>query len=49
MKSAVTMESAGLNKSNAWFLTGFGLLNTVVFSFIVVSLSFILGFVLAFC
>jgi hypothetical protein len=41
------MESTGLNKSNAWFLTGFGLVNTVVFSFIILSLAFILGFGLA--
>jgi len=32
-----------LRKSNGWFLTGSGLVNTVVFSFIILSLSFILG------
>lgn len=41
------MESTGLYKSNAWFLTGFGLVNTVVFSFVVLSVGFILGLGLA--
>jgi hypothetical protein len=48
MKSVVTMESADHNKSNTWFLTGFGLVNTVVFSFMVLSLGFIMGFRLSF-
>ena len=37
------MESTTLRKSNGWFLTGSGLVNTIVFSFILLSLSFILG------
>ena len=37
------MDSLALRKSNSWFLTGSGLLNTVVFSFILLSLTFIMG------
>jgi hypothetical protein len=37
------MDSQTQNKSNYWFLTGFGLINTVVFSFILLSLTFIVG------
>ena len=38
------MESITPRNSNSWFLTGSGLVNTVVFSFILLSLGFILGF-----
>ena len=41
------MESMTLRKSNGWFLTGLGLVNTIVFSFIILSLSFIFGYRLA--
>ena len=37
------MNSLTLRNSNWWFLTGAGLLNTVVFSFIILSLTFIAG------
>jgi hypothetical protein len=37
------MNSLTLRKSNWWFLTGAGLLNSVVFSFIILSLAFIAG------
>lgn len=37
------MESMTLRKSDGWFLTGSGLVNSIVFSFILLSLSFILG------
>jgi hypothetical protein len=42
------MESLPQLKSNWWFLIGFGLVNTVVFSFIILSLTFIMGNGLAF-
>jgi hypothetical protein len=41
------MDSYTLRKSNGWFLIGFGLVNTVVFSFILLSLTFITGHGLA--
>jgi hypothetical protein len=41
------MLSITLRKSNGWFLTGAGLVNTIVFSFIILSLTFILGHGLA--
>jgi hypothetical protein len=41
------MESMTLSKSNSWFLTGSGLVNSVVFSFIILSLTFISGHGLA--
>ena len=41
------MESFTLRKSSWWFLTGSALVNTVVFSFILLSLTFILGHGLA--
>jgi hypothetical protein len=41
------MNSLTLRKSNWWFLAGAGLLNSVVFSFIVLSLAFIAGVGLA--
>jgi hypothetical protein len=37
------MDLLTLRKSNNWFLTGSALVNTVVFSFILLSLTFILG------
>jgi hypothetical protein len=37
------MESLTLRKWSGWFLTGSALVNTVVFSFIILSLTFILG------
>jgi hypothetical protein len=37
------MESSTLRKSSSWFLTGAALVNTVVFSFIILCLTFILG------
>ncbi len=37
------MESLTLRKSSSWFLTGAALVNTVVFSFIILCLTFILG------
>jgi hypothetical protein len=37
------MDSSPLSKSNGWILTGSGLVNTVVFSFILLSLTFIMG------
>jgi hypothetical protein len=42
------MESLPRSKSNWWFLIGFGLVNTVVFSFVLLSLTFITGNGLAF-
>ncbi len=41
------MESTSLRRSNWWFLIGFGLLNTVVLSFVLLSLTFISGHGLA--
>jgi hypothetical protein len=38
------MDSLTLRKSNWWFLTGFALVNILVFSFIILSLTFFLGF-----
>ena len=37
------MDSFTLYKSNWWFLTGAALVNTIVFSFILLSLTFIMG------
>jgi hypothetical protein len=37
------MESLTLRKSTWWFLTGAALVNTVVFSFVILCLTFILG------
>ncbi len=41
------MEPTCLHRSNWWFLIGFGLVNTVVFSFVTLSLTFISGHGLA--
>jgi len=41
------MQSKTLRKSYLWFLTGSGLLNAIVFTFIILSLSFISGHHLA--
>src|SRR4029077_5708502 len=41
------MESLTLRKSSSWFLTGAALVNTVVFSFIILCLTFIFGHGLA--
>ncbi len=41
------MKSLSLSRSNWWFLTGFGLVNTIVFSFVLLNLTFISGHGLA--
>src|ERR1700722_15360250 len=41
------MKSLSLIRSNSWFLIGFGLVNTIVFSFVLLSLTFISGHGLA--
>ena len=41
------MESTSLHRSNKWFLIGFGLVNTVVLSFVILSITFISGHGLA--
>ncbi len=41
------MKSLSPSRSNWWFLTGFGLVNTIVFSFVLLNLTFISGHGLA--
>jgi hypothetical protein len=41
------MKSLSQIRSNSWFLIGFGLVNTIVFSFVLLSLTFISGHGLA--
>jgi hypothetical protein len=41
------MESNSLRRSNWWFVIGFGLVNSVTFSFVLLSLTFISGYGLA--
>ncbi|HTB26871.1 MAG TPA: hypothetical protein VK711_15975, partial [Puia sp.] len=41
------MKSLSLSRSNWWFITGFGLVNTIVFSFVLLNLTFISGHRLA--
>jgi len=41
------MELSSLHRSNWWFLIGFGLINTIVFSFVLLCLTFISGHGLA--
>ncbi|HTB24450.1 MAG TPA: hypothetical protein VK711_03725 [Puia sp.] len=41
------MNSLSLSRSNWWFITGFGLVNTIVFSFVLLNLTFISGHGLA--